>query len=227
MAKICFPHYKNGDFASLSDALKFLERETYSISRYALCEIVQYNTCYRNHLRRYGVEDLIMRLIEEAPKLKEEKVLLHRLREWVNEEKLANYDIQCYNIKDKVTILGHTFNGLKDIVNHVEMSGCEGYDGLHCWSKSEPNVYDDVHIGKIYDSYPIFDSSDLSDNRTYQNYIFSHEPITQEDMNSVYNRTSHASNFCMVNEDIKDEVILPILYYEGDGKYMLLATAKE
>lgn len=34
MAKICFPHFKKGDFASLADALKFLSRETYSISRY-------------------------------------------------------------------------------------------------------------------------------------------------------------------------------------------------
>lgn len=67
MAKICFPHYKKGEFASLADALKFLEHETYSISRYALCEIVQYNICYRNHLRRHGVEDLIVRLIDEAP----------------------------------------------------------------------------------------------------------------------------------------------------------------
>ena len=88
MAKICFPHYKKGEFASLEEALKFLERETYSISRYTLCEIVQYNTCYRNHLRRYGVEGLIQRLIEEAPQLNEEKVLLHRLREWAAEGKL-------------------------------------------------------------------------------------------------------------------------------------------
>ena len=39
MAKICFPHYKKGEFASLADALKFMNRETYSVSRYALCEI--------------------------------------------------------------------------------------------------------------------------------------------------------------------------------------------
>jgi hypothetical protein len=45
-----------------------------------------------------------MRLIEEASQLKEENVLLHRLREWAAEEKLADYDIQCYNIKDKVNV---------------------------------------------------------------------------------------------------------------------------
>ena len=46
---------------------------------------------------RHGGEDLIIRLIEEAPQLKEEKVLLYRLLEWAAEEKLADYDIQCYN----------------------------------------------------------------------------------------------------------------------------------
>ena len=82
MAKICFPHYKKGEFASLADALKFMNRETYSVSRYALCEIVQYNICYRNHLRRHGVEDLIIRLIRKAQQLKEENVLFIPLREW-------------------------------------------------------------------------------------------------------------------------------------------------
>ena len=225
MAKICFPHYKKGDFASLADALKFLSRETYSISRYALCEIVQYNTCYRNHLRRHGVEDLIVRLTEEAPQLKEEKVLLHRLREWAAEEKLADYDIQCYNIKDKVTILGHSFNGLKDIREHVELYGRDGYDGLHCWSPTEVEPYEDVHVGHFYESYPIFDSSDLCDDRTYQNYIFRAAPITEADMKEAL-RISHGINFSMVHETISEEN-LPILYYKGDGKYMLLATKRE
>lgn len=225
MAKICFPHYKKGEFASLADALKFMNRETYSVSRYALCEIVQYNICYRNHLRRHGVEDLIIRLIEEAPQLKEEKVLLYRLREWAAEEKLADYDIQCYNIKDKVIILGHTFNGMKDIREHVELFGREGYDGLHCWSPTEVEPYDDVHIGHFYDNYPVFDSSDLCDNRTYQNYIFRPAPITEANMKDAF-CTSHGFNFCMVHENIPEEN-LPILYYSGDGKYMLLATKRE
>ena len=222
MAKICFPHYKKGEFASLADALKFINRETYSVSRHALCKIVQYNICYRNHLRRHSVEDLIIHLIEEAPQLKEEKALLHRLREWAAEEKLADYDIQCYNIKDKVTILGHTFNGLKDIREHIELYGCEGFDGLHCWSPTEVELYEDVHIGHFFESYPAFDSYDLADDRTYQNYIFRPTPITEANMKDAF-RTFHGFNFCMIHENIPEEN-LPILYYKGDGQYMLLAS---
>lgn len=224
MAKICFPNYKKGEFASLADALKFLYCETSTISSYALCEIVQYNTSYRNHLRRHGVEELIVRLIEEAPQLKKEKMLLHRLREWAAEEELTDYDIQCYNIKDKVSILGHTFNGLKDIREHIELYGREWCDGLHCWSSNEIESYDDVHIGHFYENYPIFDCYDLCDDRTYQNYIFRTAPVTEEDMEEAF-QIFHGLDFCTVHENIPEEM-LPILYYSGDGKYMLLATAK-
>lgn len=225
MTKICFPYYNKGEFESLADALKFLNREILPILRYTLCKIVQYNICYRNHLRSYGVDDLIIRLIEEAPQLKKETDALNQLREWAADEKLADYDIQCYNIKDKITILGRTFNGLDDIREHIEIYGCEGYDGLHCWSPTEVGPYEDVHIGHFYESYPVFDSCDLGDDRTYQNYIFRAAPITAADMKEAF-RTFHGFNFCMVHETIPEEN-LPILYYSGDGKYMLLATKRD
>ncbi len=225
MAKICFPHYKRGVFASLADALQFFNCESNYISRYALREIVQYNTCYRNHLRLHGVENLILRLIDEAPKLKKETVLLQHLREWATEEKLADYDIQCYNIADEITILGHTFNGLTDVKEHIELRCREEYDGLHCWSPAEVDNYDDVHIGHFYENYPVFDSYDLCDDRTYQNYIFRRKPITESDMREAF-QTYHRADFCMVHENIPDEN-LPVLYYCGEGEYMLLATKRE
>lgn len=225
MTKICFPHYTKGEFASLVDALKFLKRESYSILHYYLCEIVEYNTCYRDYLRHHGVEDLISRLIEEAPLLREEKEPLHCLREWAAKETLADYDIQCYNIKDKVAILGHTFNGLKDIREHVEFYGQDGYGGFRCWPQTEIKPYGDVHIGHFFEGYPVFDSYDLCDGRTYQNYIFRTAPITKADMKEAF-RTSYGFNFCMVHETIPEEN-LPILYYSGDGNHMLLATKRE
>ena len=225
MAKICFPHYRKGEFASLAEALRFLNCETRLISRNTLCEIVQYNVCYRNCLRRHGVEELVLRLIEEAPQLKEEKTLLRCLREWAAKEKLADYNVQCYNINDKVVILGHVFDGLKDIRGHVELYARDGYNGLHCWSPAGSEPYDDVHIGHLYENYPVFDSYDLADDRTYQNYIFSSEPVTKRGMKRLFG-TFHTSNFCMVHENIPEEM-LPVLYYSGEGNYMLLATAAD
>ena len=57
------------------------------------------------------------------PELADDTDALNHLREWATREKVAMYDIQCYNIKDEVTILGHTFYGLDDIINHRELIG--------------------------------------------------------------------------------------------------------
>ncbi len=226
MAKICFPHFCKGEFASLADALKFLNRKSYTSVNSVLCDIVQYNICYRDYLRSYGIEKLIERLVEEAPQLREKKAMLHCLREWAKTEKLADYDIQCYNINDKVAILGHTFDGLDDIKEHVELYGHVVYNNLYsCWSDADVDVCDDVHIGHFYDNYPIFDSSDLCDNRTYQNYIFRTKALSECDMKEAFQMFSRF-NFCMVHENIPEDK-LPILYYRGEGNYMLLATKKE
>ncbi len=224
MAKICFPHHAQGDYDSLAKAVKALEWECYSISRHALCEIVQYNTCYRNYLRMNGIDSLVERLTEEAPQLRETKVLLHRLRGWAATERLADYDIQCYNIKDKITILGHTFKGLTDIREHVELFGREQNDGLHTWSPVEAAVYGDIHIGLLEDC-PIFDCNNLGKDRTCQNYLFRREPVAERDMQEAL-KVSHQFDFCMVHEQIPKER-LPILYYGGKGKYMLLASKRE
>lgn len=224
MAKICFPHPTQGDYDSLEKAVIGLKWECYSISRYALCEIVQYNTCYRNYLRTNGVDSLVERLMEEAPQLRETKVLLHRLRGWAAAEMLADYDIQCYNIKDRITILGHTFKGLADIRKHVELVGRERCDGLHTWSPAEASLYDDIHVGLLEDC-PIFDYNHLGKDRTCQNYLFRREPVVERDMQEAL-KVSHQFDFCMVHERIPKEQ-LPILYYGGKGKYMLLASKRE
>lgn len=223
MAKICFPHYDKGDFASLAEALNYYSHPARSISNYILSNIVQYNTCYRDYLRQYGVEKLILQLTEEAPLLKEKTEMIRYLREWVAEEKLADYDIQCYNIEDKITILGHTFNGLNDIQKHIEYYGSKrDYENMFCWDSSSAEPYDDIHIGQLDADYPSFDSSDSCDHRSYKNYIFSQKPITKSDMLEAFS-VPHGINFSLVHENIPEEK-LPLLYYVGDGQYMLLAT---
>ncbi len=226
MAKICFPHHSKGKFDSLAEALQTLKEERSDWHDYQLTDIVQYNVCYRDYLRTYGMEALIEHLIEEAPELGNESGALTRLRDWwTRKGRLADYDIQCYHINDKITILGRTFDGLEDIFGHRAIIGKEFFSGFECFTPNEINEYPDVHIGELYENYPTFDSYDIADDRTYQNYIFRTKPIAEGDMTEAA-KTTKRSNFCMVHEDIPLHN-LPILYYRGEGEYMLLATKKE
>ncbi len=225
MTKICFPHYSRGEFNSLNEAFHYLRKREYGWLWFTLTEIVQYNVPYRDYLRENGIESLIKKVIEEVPELKDEQKALNHLQEWVKKEKLATYDIQCYNIKDQITVMGHTFDGLKDIINHREIVGKEYYKDFECYIPQKVETYSNIHIGEIYENYPIFDSDDLSDNRTYQNYIFRKKEITEQDMKNAFT-IRHSGNFCMVHEQIPND-LLPILYYGGDGNHMLLASNKE
>lgn len=224
---VCFPHYVEGkgEFASLSDAVESLMNDE-NLHDY-LRKIVLYNVSYRDFLRGKGVDELIRRLVKEAPQLKEKKTDLDELRECLKEVKVADYDIQCYNVEDSVTILGHTFNGLKDIHKHVEIGGHDWAPSMpvDCWDR-EPIEGCGVHVGYLYKDYPKFDSSDyLYDNRSYNNYIFAKEPITEERMREVQKIPS-AYNLIKVHEAIS-ETQLPILYSDdGWGGYMLLATKR-
>lgn len=224
MTKICFPHPIRGNYNSLNEAYCYLKDLQYGWSWYILKEVVQYNVFYRDYLRKHGIDALISMIIEEVPELTSEKVSFVYLRKWAAKEKLSEYDIQCYNINDKFTILGHTFNGLEDVIMHRKIFSRKQIGSFDCYSASDKDSYSDICIGELYDSYPIFDSYDSADNRTYQNYIFRKEIITVQDMMMVSEITDY-SNYCLVHEHIPSD-LLPILYYKGDGNYMLLATNK-
>ena len=224
MAKICFPHYSQGEFDSLKEAILTLSKNGYW--SYFLRDIVQYNICYRDHLRQFGIDSLVDRLTEEVPELKDNKDALDSLYKWWKRAGLlADYDIQCHNIADTVSILGHTFNGLKDIISHCGISGRIQPSVLGYFVNEKNSEESDIYVGEIYESYPIFDSYDVGDNRTYQNYIFRPHPITENDMGEA-SQNFYESNFCMVHEYIPHKQ-LPLLYYKGDGNYMLLATSKQ
>lgn len=224
MAKICFPHHRCGEFSSLTEAFYCLKDINCGWSWFTLTDIVKYNVCYRDYLREYGVDSLIEKVIGEVPELADDQKALNHLREWVSKEKVATYDIQCYNIKDKITVLGHTFDGLEDVIKHRGLVGKEFIRRLDCFTPQGVSVYPDIHIGELYENYPVFDSYDSGDDRTYQNYIFRRDEITVQEMETVF-AIARKGNFCIVHEHVPEEM-LPILYYGGEGKYMLLAIKK-
>ncbi len=226
MSRICFPNYEHRHFNSLQKAYRYFMYVKYCDFSYLIANIIQYNICYRDYLREYGIELLIEKLCDEAPELNNDSNTIDCLRKWWNDcgSCIAEYDIQCYHIQDEITILGHTFNGLNDIIKHCEMTCKEGLPGMIYCSPLERKKQADIHVGEIYERYPIFDSSDLKDRRAFRNFIFRHSPICEMDMRDALT-IPHRCNFCMVNESIPHDM-LPILYYKGDGEHMLLATGK-
>jgi hypothetical protein len=114
------------------------------------------------------------------------------------------------------------FHGLKDIKKHVEMSLYRDYSRGEARPK-EPELSCSVHVGEQWTPYPCFDFEDfVNENRTYQNYIFRLRPITQEDMKKLSDLPGR-SNVCKVTEDVPTDM-LPMVYYDGDGGSMLVAT---
>lgn len=78
-----------------------------------------------------------------------------------------------------------------------------------------------IHVGEVWDSYPVFDSGNLGDDRTYQNYIVRDRPISDMEMSDLANVHSRY-DFCKLHETTPEN-LLPMVYYRGDGGFLLLA----
>lgn len=223
MEKICIPFFRRKKFDSLQEAVTYLKKNSYSWYIY-LQDIVAYTLRYRDYLRENGIDATIQLLIDEVPELKEEAKALDWLREYYTDEEVASYDIRCYDIRDKITVLGHEFKGLKDVIAHTCMAGVNHHSDLSIYELSPTKRKNGLSVVELYEHYPVFDSYDMGDDRTYQNYFFINGDVSSEDVEKRA-KLSDGVNYCMVHEDLPEEM-LPVLYYNGDGDYMLLAQKK-
>ena len=219
---VCISNYfETSYFSTWQEALKAL----YQSDRIGaeLDRFIQYNIVMRDILRQKGIEALLEDIFAIVPKDNISALTIRYITKYWTENPIADYDIQMYHIEDDITILGHTFHGLNGVRQHCEMTASVRSQ-LHCFPTKEYIPLKNIHIGEIYENYPIFDSYDYSDNRCYENYIFASKPITQKLMQQ-YANLKHECNYCMVHEKIPTE-LLPVLYYVGEGPYMVLATKK-
>ena len=226
--KVYFPCYGGCEFGSLQEAVHYVQKMPGGLYVY-IDTIVLYNIRFRDCLRSKGLDGVIRMLIDEAPEIAKEDKALDDLRlKWTSrmKEHIADYDIQCLPKDSLIYIDGYWFNGLSDIKSKTEISGNPSYY-FRKWYVSVENMQNPsgLHIGNISKSYPTFDSYDSSDDRSYNNYVFSKKPFTEELMERYCKEIDINSNFCMVHENIPEE-FLPILYYDGDSDCVLLATAK-
>lgn len=223
--KICYPGYHDCEFASLKEAVRYFQRDGYGLE-YRVVELLKYNICFRDYLRENGPERLLKRIIRDVPELAKEDKTIQSILKWYDSEskKLAEYDIQCYNIKDTITVLGHEFHGLEDVMAHRSAYGRIGYSDLSINNCIPKKYKSGLYVSEFYATYPIFDSYDIGDDRTYQNYFFSNESIDDARLKEIL-EIRHNYNYCMAHEHIPEH-LLPILYYSGDGGYMILAQKK-
>lgn len=227
--KVCFPCYGGCEFLNLKEALNYVKQMPGGLSVYIM-DIVLYNIRFRDCLREEGIEGVIKKLFDEAPEIAYETDALDNLKEkWRGrmKERIADYDIRCLPKDDWILIEDCLFDGLNDIDSQAEICGNPRHL-FKKWYTREGYIRNPagMHVGDIYENYPVFDSYDVGDNRCYHNYVFSRVPLTEEMMEEYCNKISSHFNNCMVHEDIP-EVLLPIIYYNGDSDYVLLATAKQ
>ena len=184
---IRFPMYNGGAYGCLEDVVRAFKGETWNRLSLYICDIVEYNVEYRDCLGKDGMEGLIDRLCSEAPSFKSETDAMKRLRMWYSElGKLADYDIQCYGIKETFEVLGQKIHGLREMRSRVEMYAGENWGDLNIFTPDrKTDSPDGLHIGMMFMDYPRFDSSDACDDRSYDNYIIRKSEITSLDRKSV------------------------------------------
>ena len=227
--KVFIPCYGGCEFENLKKTVNYVRQMPGGLSVY-IDDIVFYNIRFRDCLREKGIDGVINMLINEAPIIALEIKALDYLKEkWMDrmKEHIADYDIQCLP-KDSLILIGdYLFNGLDEIETHVEISGNPHYV-YNKWYALEGYIHNaaGLHVGNIWESYPKFDSYDDCDSRSFNNYVFSMQPLTEAMMDQYCKHVDIGSNACMVHENIPEQY-LPLLYYDGDSDYVLLATAKK
>ena len=226
--KVYFPVYNGGEYQNLTEAVEEVQQRPGGLSIY-IADIVLYNIRFRDCLREQGIEGVIQMLIDEAPAIAEDTKAQDELRwKWTErlDKRIADYDIQCLPKDSRMCIDGCWFDGLDDVKQQVEMAGNprHTYSRWSAYEKYKPNPAG-LHVGNLWESYPRFDSYDDSDGRSFDNYVFSKVPLTEEMMENYCKQIRAPYNFCMVHEHIPAD-LLPVLYYVGEGDMVLLATER-
>lgn len=188
---------------------------------FMLIKMIEYNVPLRDRIREIGVVSFVQ---EMKSILSENDTLNIYLDDFCNRwsnHPISDFDIQIYSIFDSVSILGHVFMGLQEIA-----SSTEALLGSHSCQVSFLDKHDlKVHVGELYEKYPCFDSEDyVNENRYYENYLIRDHIIQEADLLNCRDAKC-SGNACRVNEMLPKE-LLPMVYYDGDSGFMLIATRK-
>ena len=186
--------------------------------------IVLYNVRYRDILRQKGVDGILETLFAEAPAFRHQTNVIQYLCSSVDRHgRLADYDIQCLSVQDTFRVHGREFHGLDEVKGKVDWYLRNG--GEPQAVRPQGFRFDPLRILCNYEPYPIFDSSDWSDGRTFCNYFFLMRQFHLPDFKQIGSMWNDW-NFCKAHERLPRVGECPLLYYPGDGESMLLVTPK-
>lgn len=218
--KVILPEESDKYKFSVGDALKHIsEHRKY----YLLDDMIMYNVCLRDVIRAQGVDSLVGMLMKKASN---DRLLHERLEQFRLTHqglRISSYDVQLLHVNSELKLFGESLCGLSDIDSNVEASLLEESE-MDMATNNEP-MNRPIHVGELWKPYPCFDIYDsASENRSYKNYIVRDRAITSDDMERLCRLRPHY-NSLRIDEDLPTDM-LPMVYYRGEGSFMLVASNK-
>ena len=112
-----------------------------------------------------------------------------------------------YKNNETIVVLGASFNGVKEIIEHAR--------------KRMPK--DGVYVGEDSKVYPCFDSEDyMSENRYFTNLVFAHS-LEEIDMKlSILKQMERHGNYNKLTCELH-----PMAYWQGDSNHDVLLSEME
>lgn len=135
------------------------------------------------------------------------------------------YIIWKYDVEAPITVFGHTFNGMKDVMRCVQLSAVCGFGKMSILPEVPELAVPGIYCARIFQPYPEFDVYDLGDSRSYVNVFFSRVPFTPDRLAELCGLDG-GYNFCMVHDRLPADA-LPVLYRDGDSLDMLYASVSD
>ena len=131
----------------------------------------------------------------------------------MNEIKVAPDDVlgymtmKKYKNNETIVVLGASFNGVKDMIEHAR--------------RRKPK--DGVYVGEDSHLYPCFDSEDyMYENRYYTNLVFAKSLEEIEEKLRILKQVERYGNYNKLNSELH-----PMAYWQGDTCHDVLLTERE
>lgn len=199
---------------TICDALAYIVETG---NTYLLNQLMFYNVPVRDAIRNNGIVSVVDTLLEYAP---DNEDLKRRLENYTKKDvHMADFDIQVLPITAELKFFGQRicYDQLRRIPEITRRIGR--------WTSESERENAPLHVGKIFEPYPCFDSFDAGDDRDYETFIIRDHKITEEECMEI-EKAPYGSNCFYITENLPPEY-LPVVYHDGYSSFLYVATAKD